>query len=347
MIRPLLSARMLIRRLMIVLTVPLVVGGAARLYAAAATQPSCAPVAGAPISDFSAVEQSFLFDDDDENQKPAYSAASSQSSGRYFFNLLDNRSSYGKDFFHDPLIGPEFDSERQIELEYVHGENRGLQEDEVDAGFQWNVIGQLNIAVEFGWDSQHQSNFDGGGDDGEVERENATGFENVDLAVYQPVFQFVSKDGQLDYIAVGRFDVGIPTRTPASGADVQLTPYLGQLLRIGDHVSVEVWTGSQFTIAPGQTSQFIYGASFGYALSHDQLPVPLTQRITPILELDGQRPFSNGGQDALFGVVGIDIDFRSLGEMQPQIEIGYQIPIDAGAREQLRWGMVAQIFLEF
>jgi hypothetical protein len=318
-------------QLAIMVAALVILGDGPRVFAGVATQPSSA----------------VLLDDSDDVPKAATSPTSNSADSRYFFNLLDNRSSYGKDFFHDPFLGPELDSEQQIELDYAHGENAGVRDDELDAEFDWNIFGPLSVTGEFGWDSEKQSSFQGGDDGDDFEQGSAAGFENVDLAAYMPFFQFVGGDGEFDYTAVARLDVGIPTRTPVSGMDVQLTPYLGQLLRIGDHLSVEMWTGSQFTIAPDQTTQFIYGASLGYRIPHDQLPVPFTDRLTPIFELDGQAPFSNGGRDALFGVTGFEVGFKTLGEMQPQIEIGYQFPIDAGAKEQLRWGIIMQIKLEF
>jgi len=231
-------------------------------------------------------------------------------------------------------------------LDYTHGEKHGVSDSEVDAGLQWNIIGQLSIAAEFGWDSEHQINSHGGdGDD--VEKENACGLENVDLAIYHPLFQYVSKDGLFDYTAVARLDAGIPTRTPVSGTDLQLTPYLGQLVRIGQHVSAEAWTGAQFTIAPDQTNQFVYGASLGYKLFHDQLPLLLTTQVIPILELDGQTPFSGNGENTLFGVAGVDFQLQSLGQLDPHVEIGYEFPIDQGARDQLHWGVLARVVLDF
>jgi hypothetical protein len=107
-------------------------------------------------------------DDDKDDHKPMLTttAATNPESTRYFFGLLDSRSSYGNDFFHDPLIGPEFDSERQIEVDYAHTEASGLQGNEVDGGFQWNLIGELTVAAEFGYDWEHQINNHGGdGDD--------------------------------------------------------------------------------------------------------------------------------------------------------------------------------------
>ena len=289
----------------------------------------------------------WLDDDDNDDRKPApATAATIPQSTRYFFGLLDTRSSYGNDFFHDPLVGPDFDSERQIELDYTHSEASGFQGNEVDGAFQWNVIGKLSVAAEFGYDWENQSNMPGGdGDD--PPNQNSQGFENVDLAVYHPFFQYVSQGGGFDYTAVLRLDVGIPTRTPQSGTDVQLTPYLGHLLRVGDHLSLEAWVGPQFTIAPDQTNILLYGASFGYEIFHNQLPVPLTSLLTPIFELDGQTPFSSGGQESLLGACGLDVGLPPVGDATTHVEIGYEFPIDKGARDSLRSGVAAQIFLEF
>jgi hypothetical protein len=283
--------------------------------------------------------------DEDQDDRPTTTTTSPQST-RYFLGLLDSRSSYGHDFFHDPLIGPEFDAEQQIELDYAHAEAAGFRENDIDAGFQWNPIGQLTFAGEFGWDSEHQFTPDGGdGDD--PENENSSGFENVDLAVYHPIFQFVTSDNLLDYSAVVRFDISIPTRTPVSSTDVQLTPFIGHLLRIGQHLSLEAWTGPQFIIAPNQINTLIYGGSFGYIIPHNDFPIPFTDQLTPIFELDGQAPFSPSGAESLFGVAGFQLSFKSIDEAQPQIEIGYQFPLDSGARSQLHWGILAQVFLGF
>ena len=214
--------------------------------------------------------------------------------------------------------------------------------------FSGTVIGQLTLAGEFGYDAEHQPKIPGGSTDAkDNDTKQARGFENVDLAVYHPIFQAVSRDNRLDYTAAIRLDVGIPTDTAVSGSDVQLTPYLGQLLRVGEHVSVETWTGAEFTIAPHQTDQFIYGASFGYQLTHKQMSLPFTESVTPLFELDGRTPFSHPGQDALFGVVGLNWQFTGKGNWQPRLGLGYQFPIDQGARDQLHWGIITQIFLQF
>src|SRR5579872_7009218 len=297
----------------------------------------------------SATTQPIFLDNDDDDRKGIVTttAISGFESTRYFFGLLDSRSSYGNDFFHDPLIGPEFDCERQIEVDYAHTEASGFQGNEVDGGFQWTVIGNLTVAAEFGYDWEHQINNHGGADGDDTVNENSRGFEDVNVAIYHPFFQYISPDKAFDYTAVARLDVGIPTRTPQSGTDVQLTPYLAQLLRVGDNLSLEAWLGPQITIAPDQTNILIYGASFGYEIFHKQVPIPLVSVLTPIFEIDGVTPFSSTGQEALFGACGFDVSFETGTDIHPQIEIGYQFPMDKGARGRLRSGLLVQLFLDF
>lgn len=319
-----------IRQFVITFAALVLAANASRLFANATTQPASAPLAP---------DQILFLDADDA--KPSATPTSNQSSTRYFFGLLDTQSSYGKDFFPDPFLGPEFDAETQYELDYSHGEARGMQDNEVDAGAQWNPVGQLTLSAEFGWASEHQA------PDADDPGESAYGFENVDLGIYHPISQFVSKDNLFDFTAVARLDVDIPTRTPVSGSNVQLTPFFGQLIRLGDHVSIETWTGPQFTIAPNQINQFIYGASFGYELFEDQLCLPTIEKLIPLFELDGQTPFSGDTTESLFGVAGIDLNFHPIGDAQPTIELGYQFPLDQGARDQLQWGIVTEFLLEF
>jgi hypothetical protein len=300
---------------------------------------------------------SFL--DDDADDKPAADtnpattpqAAAAPASERCFPGLLDHRSSYGNDFFHDPFLGPEFDAERQIQFDWIHGQAPALGTDQVDGGFQWNLAGQLTIAADFGWQSDRSSGQRPGNRTATATEDNprrsTSGLQAVDLAAYHPLYQYVSPDKRFDYTAAARIDLGIPTRTPASATDVQLTPYLGQLLRLGDHISVEAWTGSQFTIGPRQTTYFIYGLSCGYVIPHTQLPIPCTDSLTPIVELDGKTPFSGDARESLFAVTGFDLGFPNAGPAEPHLEIGYEFPLDQGARTQLHWGIIAELFVQF
>ena len=100
----------------------------------------------------------------------------------------------------------------------------------------------------------------------------------------------MSKDGNFDYTAEVRVDVGIPTRGSPESQDVIITPYLGHLLRLGDHISIEAWTGTKLPIAPHPADEFTYGACLAYVFPHHSLPIPFTDRIAPQIEIDGLSP---------------------------------------------------------
>jgi hypothetical protein len=267
--------------------------------------------------------------------------------GRYFFDLLDHRSSYSKDFFYESFLGPQFDSGSEVELDYAHGEKPGVRNDGLDLEAEWNPIGQLTIVAELGWESEHGPSAPPGlGGDG-LDQGSDSGLEDLDLAVYHPIFQYVSPNNQLDYTAVARVDVGIPTRGSPASQDVLVTPYLGHMLRIGDHVSLEGWTGTQITIAPHGADQFIYGACLAYVFPYNSSPIPFTDRLVPQIEIDGQTPMSSRTRESLFGVAGFDLSFKKVGPTTPHIAIGYEFPIDQGARDQLHWGILAQFVFDF
>ncbi len=280
-----------------------------------------------------------LSDSDDAN---ASLTATSAPADRSFFDLSGSRSSYGRDFFHDPLLGPDFDAESQIEIEYSHIQSPARSADEIEGQLDWNPIGQLTFEAEFGW--QFGLDLD---DEPEDAQPSGNGFENVDLAAYFPLIHLVSAGGALDYSPVFRLDVGIPTSGAPTGNDVRLTPYLAHLLRIGQHVSLEAWTGFRFTIAPEQTTQCVYGVSMGYLFFPDQIPMPGIENFIPILEMDGKAALSGSSMNAVFGVVGFSTNFKPIGQIGPSLEIGYQFPLDSAVRELARWGVTVQIAVDF
>src|SRR4051812_764652 len=60
-------------------------------------------------------------------------------SQRYgLLGLLDHRSRYGQFWFVEPLRGPEMDVDRELRLDWFHGEGHGTQSDEVVAEIEYN-----------------------------------------------------------------------------------------------------------------------------------------------------------------------------------------------------------------
>ena len=119
------------------------------------------------------------------------------------------------------------------------------------------------------------------------------------------------------------------------------------MLRVGDHFSLQVWTGPQWTIAPNRTNELIDGVMLGYCFTHRQIPLPLTESITPLLEFDGRQPFSGPGQDRWFGTVGVLWKSAAEGRFQPGVSVGYEFPLGQNARDQLRWGFAPQVLVGF
>lgn len=92
-----------------------------------------------------------------------------------------------------------------------------------------------------------------------------------------------------------------------------------------------------------------YNLVLRYNLERDQLKLPGVQRLIPIFELNGETALSHQqrGDNALFGTAGFRVSFTALGPAQPRLGLGYVFPIDSGARDQLRWGIVTSLVFEF
>ena len=56
---------------------------------------------------------------------------------------------------------------------------------------------------------------------------------------------------------------------------------------------------------------------------------------------------SRATRESLFAVAGFDLSLKKAGPMQPHIAIGYEFPIDQGARDQLHWAILAQLVFDF
>src|SRR5205814_5345881 len=133
----------------------------------------------------------------------------------------------------------------------------------------WNVIGQLRLTIEGEWESEREVAFG----DGVAMRERSEGWDTVKFKAHHPIFQYVSSDGWLDYTVVGKLSIGVPLAGDVHHDTYEIYPLLGQMLKLGDHFSVQTWTGVNF-LAGGEEAgehQFLYGVLFGYRLSHEEL----------------------------------------------------------------------------
>jgi hypothetical protein len=90
---------------------------------------------------------------------------------------------------------------------------------------------------------------------------------------------------------------------------------------------------------------------FGYELPQNQLPLPGVISAVPLVEFDGELAVNQAGagHDILFGTVGVRLNLVTLPLLpaQPRLGVGYVFPIDKGARDEFRWGIVTSLVFEF
>jgi hypothetical protein len=274
------------------------------------------------------------------------SPAAGDGGDRYMLGLLDRRSIYGKYWFPEPLLNPEMDVDREVRLDYFHSERGHFVAHELNFELEYS-FGLLTLEAELPYVNEREIIVDDA--TGAVTRERTEGLGNVELAARHPVFQYVGADGQFDYTAAVALEVAIPTRTQIS-KDTELVPQLFQLVRFGEHASAQASVGYSFLIGPeeGGAQTLEYGLTLGYSFERDEVGLPGVNRITPLVELSGERGMNRGanGDSVLLGVVGGRIDLRNIGAAQPRLGVGYVFPIDDGAREELDWGIITSIVFE-
>ncbi len=273
---------------------------------------------------------------------PAAQPQADRGSDRYFFNLLDHRSRYGTGFFPEHFRQTSLDAEHELRADYFHGEHKGRRESEIESEVEW-AIGNLTLTIEGEWESEHE--FNG------AAFERKEGWQTVKFKAHHPVYQFVSKDNFFDYTLVGKVSLGLPLAGNMHTDDYEIYPLLGQMLRLGEHFSAQTWTGVNFVTGSkeGGNHELRYGALLGWNIYHHEVPIPGTQSFAPLLELDGQRFLAGPerGENRLFGVAGVRVNFNPIGRVQPRVGVGYLFPIDQGARRELSWGIQTSLILEF
>jgi len=324
--------------------------------AAAGADPTAAPAtAAAPLSLDPFAPKLTTVQGAAPLRQPALLAAEDPSAGstastRYgFLNLLDHRSSYGKFWFPEPLRADESDVDNELRFNYFHAEKKHQQADEASAEFE-HAFGMLTLEIEGRYESGRSQEFNSGA--GHFERMTEEGFTNLELGLRFPFFQYVSPDNFFDTTFVFGLEVAPPIRTNIS-KDTEIVPRVANLTRLGERFSLQTSAGVSTLI--GQVdhglSTLEYSAVFGYELPKEVFPLPLVLHATPIFELDGEYTFNqeSAGHNELSGTAGFHFDFQSLPffPAQPRLGIGYTFPIDDGARQSFRWGIVTSIIFEY
>jgi hypothetical protein len=261
------------------------------------------------------------------------------------FGLLDRRSTYGTFWFPEPLRADEMDLDRELRVDYFHSEKSGQQFDQIKPEVEWN-IGLVTLEAEFPYERTTESHFDPATNT--TVRTRTEGFDNVNLAARGPLFEFVAPSQNFDYTLAGGFEVSIPNGSPVS-QNTELVPALFQLMRIGEHVSVQIGTGVSFLIGlDNPVNTLETNVILGYEIEHDQLPLPFVLSTVPMFELNDETTLSGlqSGANSALGTVGVRFNMNSIGPLQPRPGIGFVFPLDSGGRDQLRWGIVFSLNFE-
>jgi hypothetical protein len=255
------------------------------------------------------------------------------------FNLLDHRSSYGQGVFPEPFLVDDSDLEpNEARLDWLHTKANGLQSDEVKAELE-KGFGLLTLELEVPF----ERNVDAG--------DVSQGIGNIGLGARCPFYQFVSTMGFWDTTIGSAVELGIPTESAIS-KNAELVPKIFSDTRIGEHFTAQSVLGYSVRFGPGDDGgrqTFEYGFVFSYTIPHRQLPLPDVQEFIPVLELAGETELNKDhpGHNSLIGTVGFRANLKSIGPMQPRLGVGFVVPIDEGARQNVHWGVITSLVFQY
>ncbi len=176
------------------------------------------------------------------------------------------------------------------------------------------------------------------------------GFDNIDVGARYPFYQFVSPNGFVDSTSGAGIEAGIPTGSPVS-KNAELVPKIFDDLKVGNFTTQAI-LGDSTLFGPGEEGglqTFEYGFVFGYTIQHNQLPLPDVAQSIPLMELVGDTELNkaNPGHNSLLGDAGFRFNLKAIGRVQPRPGIGFVFPLESGAREDVRWGVITSLVFEF
>ena len=276
----------------------------------------------------------------------------STSSGdtRYgLFGLLDHRSQYGQGAFPEPFLVDDSDEEiNEARLDWLHTEGHGEVSNvvtaEVEKGF-----GVVTLEVEVPYEHDKELVFDP--NTGQNTHNTDEGIGNIDLGARAPFYQYVSDDSFFDLTLGTAIEVGIPTNSVVS-KNTEVVPKLFGDLVLGDHVTVQAIIGWSKLFGGGDDGgleTFEYGFVFGYTIPHKELPIPGVEQLIPVFELSGGTALNkeDAGVNSLLGNAAVRVNLKAIGGIQPRLGVGYVFPIDDGARDDFKWGVVTSLVFEY
>jgi hypothetical protein len=73
------------------------------------------------------------------------------------------------------------------------------------------------------------------------------------------------------------------------------------------------------------------------------------QQFIPVFELQGEMELNkrDRGHNSLLGSLAFRANLETIGPVQPRLGSGFVFPIDAGARQEMHWGVVTSLVFEY
>jgi hypothetical protein len=263
------------------------------------------------------------------------------------FGTLDYRSKYYSDWFPEPFRVEDTAIDNELRFDWEHDEGKGSR-DNIETGEIQKSLGIFTLEIQAPYIST-TGTIAGDSDDPSVTRSSA-GFGNVELGARLPVLQYVSNTGFFDNTIGFNLEAGVPTNSVVS-KNSEIVPGVFDDLAVGKRFSVQTLFSFShvFGSVPTGRESFEYGLAFAYAIEDEDFAIPHVERLIPSIELIGNTLLdgSNVGHNALTGTAGLRAEFKSIGKVQPSLGIGYIFPIDRGGRDELHWGIISSLTLEF
>jgi hypothetical protein len=254
------------------------------------------------------------------------------------FNWLDRRSAYDSAFPEPFLVDDTAFEDNEGRLDWLHTANNADHSDsiktEIEKGF-----GVTTFEIEAPYTREVSG--------GQVTK----GWENVDLGVRAPFYQYVSASGAVDSTFGAALEVGIPTGSDLS-KNTELVPKLFNDLKIANF-TLQSLVGYSTLFGPGEggggLQNFEYGFVFGYTIQHEQLPLPGVLQFIPMFELTGETGLNkdSAGDTSLTGNAAFRVNLKPIGRVQPRLGTGFVFPIDTNARQDLHWGVITSLVFEY
>jgi hypothetical protein len=263
------------------------------------------------------------------------------------FATLNVQSKYYSDWFPEPFRVEDTTIDNELRFDWEHDEGKGSVGNTETAEIQKSFsIFTFELQAPY---ASSTGAIAADSDDPAVSH-SAAGFGNVELAARLPLIQYVSKTGFIDNSIGFNLEVAIPTNSAVS-KNAGISPGVFDDLAIGDHFSIQsLFTFTHtFGDVPTGRASFQYGLAFGYAIEDEDFRIPRVERLIPSVELVGNTLLDGptAGHNALTGTVGLRAELKPIAGLQSSFGVGYIFPIDAGGRDELRWGGIMSLIFEF